>query len=66
MIKTVKDLKEALEKFDENLPVVIRRAEEKGYVSDWRLHNPGMFGSGKVCLSAFEPYDDDYVAVTND
>lgn len=56
MIKTVKDLIRVLKTFDADMPVVIRKAEEKGAYSDWSLHTPSQFfPGGRCCLSAFEP-----------
>ena len=55
MIRTVGDLKRALERFDENLPVIYRQSEGDGYCSDWKLHEPAVFFPGpEVCISAFE------------
>jgi len=57
---TVKELIEALSKFDPDMPVCIRRIEKDGYYSDWKLHKPAEFyPGGRVCLQAFERMDSD-------
>lgn len=58
-MKTVKDMIEALGKFDPNMPLVFRSSEVNGYYSDWLLHSPyDLFPHGKVVLSAFERVHD--------
>lgn len=60
MIQTVRDLIDALKKLDENKPICIRKSLGDGYFSDWKLHKPTEFyPGGKICLSAFEQYDDE-------
>lgn len=64
MVKTVYDLIKALTRFDPEMPVVFRKAEEKGAFSDWVLHTPTQFyPNSHVCLSAFEPVKDHAQAV---
>lgn len=66
MIKTVGDLQDALAKFNRNMPVVYRKGEGDGAVSDWKLHNPEEFyPGGRVCLSAFEQVEDGQAQATN-
>lgn len=60
MIKTVDDLIKALEWFNPNMPVCIRKVEVGGRYSDWSLRDPDEFyPGGKICLSAFEQLDDE-------
>lgn len=59
-MRKVKDLIEALVKFDPDSPVCIRLGSGEGYFSDWVMHEPNMLYPGdKVCLTAFEQFDDD-------
>lgn len=67
MIKTVKDLIEALSEFESSMPICIRKGEEEGCFSDWQLHEPtDLFPGGMVCLSAFVPIRHQIKKVVND
>jgi hypothetical protein len=59
MIKTVKDLMTALEKFPSDMPICIRKvADQNGGYVDYQLHEPAeFFPGGFVCLSAYETID---------
>ena len=60
----VKEMIEQLQKFDPEMPIVIRRGDGGGGYVDWKPHSPAEnFPGGKVCLEAFERDDEDCAEV---
>lgn len=54
---TVKEMIECLQRYDENMPVLIRKNEGDGCYSDWKCSLPALFtGADGPCLMAYEPH----------